>query len=314
MHKFFEWLSEDKTSEKLNAEEEKLFSELKFIWDTCAKFPNPELPDEDINWFRLQKRIKTIERERQAKSKPRVWFPSLSIRPIYVYATMLILFIISGVFYTSVLKPEAYTTRRGETRTIELEDSTVVQLQSESKLTLNKNFKNGSREVKLNGVAYFDVKSAEWPFVIQSDFATVEVVGTKFNVVARKEFFEVAVNEGRVKVQSDITNEDNFVLLSAGQYTRFEKGQQPSPPQRMPFEEYPAWIHGRLAFYDVSLKFAIKELESRFDVTIKLDQTVNADTKITGLFETKDVETVISALCLSIQKNYEVKNGVYKIY
>jgi ferric-dicitrate binding protein FerR (iron transport regulator) len=317
MNRFFEWLS-GKKLENLGAEEEKLFSELKSIWDASAKLPKPEWPDEEADWLRLQRRINAIEKKETERSKTGVRFPfPVSMKPIYGFAAMLILLIITSVFYTTVLRPERYTTQRGETRTIQLQDSTVVQLQGESSLTVNRGFNDDFRGVKLSGVAYFEVRHAESPFIIQSDFATTEVVGTKFNIVARKELFEVAVNEGSVRVQSDIsdiTKKDNFVYLSAGQYTRFKKGQQPSPPQQMPFEGYPSWIHGRLAFYDVTLKFAVKEIESRFDVKIELAPTVNADTKITGLFETKDIETVISALCLSIQKKYEVKNGMYKIF
>jgi len=310
MHKFFEWLNGERKPE--NAEEEKLFSELKSIWDLSAKLPKPQLPDEEMDWLRLQKTIHT-----RVKPPIRLGFPfPISIRPSYVYAAMAVLVIIAVALYTyiSVSGQVRYITERGETRIIVLEDSTIVRLQSESKFSVKRNFNKGAREVELSGAAAFDVKSAKWAFIIHSDIATVEMVGTNFNVMSRKQLFEVSVNDGLVRVSSKIANQENSVLLAAGQYTRFEKGQRPSPPQQVPFEEYPGWLHGQLAFYDVSLKFAMEEIERRFDVTIRLGETVNPETKISGLFESKDVSTVLAAICLSIQKKYEVQNGVYKIY
>jgi len=314
MRKFFEWLHGERKPE--NAEEEKLFSELKSIWDRSTNLPKPQLPDEEMDWLRLQKAIHTIDKER-VKSPNRLRFPfPVSIRPGYIFAAMAILFIIAGALSINffVSGKVTYITQRGETKKITLEDSTIVLLQSESKLIVKRDFNKGSREVQLSGAANFSVKSAEWPFVIHSDFASVEVIGTIFNVVARKELFEVSVNAGVVRVSSKIVSQDNSVLLSAGQFTRFEKGEKPSLPQQVPFGEYPGWTHGRLAFYDVSLKFAIGEIERRFDVTIRIGETVDPETKISGLFESKDVDTVLAAICLSIQKKYEVQNGVYKIY
>jgi transmembrane sensor len=104
-----------------------------------------------------------------------------------------------------------------------LPDGSVVALNSNSKLVFPKQFKGDTREVTIEGEAFFDVKpNAEKPFIINAGNAQVKVVGTSFNVCAypETETVEVVVETGKVQVISknnELTARLNEVFLVPGE-------------------------------------------------------------------------------------------------
>lgn len=92
----------------------------------------------------------------------------------------------------------------GQTAKVSLPDGTKVQLNACSSLTFPHHFnENGTREVALNGEAYFEVNHDEsHPFLIHAHEFKVKVLGTKFNVRSYpNETHRVALSEGIVRVE-----------------------------------------------------------------------------------------------------------------
>lgn len=91
-------------------------------------------------------------------------------------------------------------TRRGEQRTQELADGTVVHLDSETELV--ERFGTAQRRVEIRrGQAMFEVaQDAARPFRVRVGDATIEDVGTVFDVSARAARTTVTVLEGRVAI------------------------------------------------------------------------------------------------------------------
>src|SRR5690606_5892564 len=79
---------------------------------------------------------------------------------------------------------DIYTTGYGERLTIQLPDESVIQLNSNSRLTWNRAWeKGGERVIDLAGEAFFDVKHLNGlPFLVQTDDIFVNVTGIQFNV------------------------------------------------------------------------------------------------------------------------------------
>jgi transmembrane sensor len=68
---------------------------------------------------------------------------------------------------------------------IVLSDGTQVWLNSESKLSFPFKFSGPTREVVIEGEAYFEVaKDEEHPFVVRTRQTQIQVLGTKFNVTS----------------------------------------------------------------------------------------------------------------------------------
>ncbi|HCT94157.1 MAG: hypothetical protein A2X19_09125 [Bacteroidetes bacterium GWE2_39_28] len=83
-----------------------------------------------------------------------------------------------------------------------LADGSVVYLSGNSTLSYPDEFKKVSREVFLNGEAYFEIsKIYKSGFKIETDLVNIEVLGTSFNVKSSKEnVSSISVNTGEVRV------------------------------------------------------------------------------------------------------------------
>ena len=97
----------------------------------------------------------------------------------------------------------------GEYR-LRLSDSTMVYMNSDSRLRFPARFGKGTREVELEGEAYFEVtRDKQRPFVVRTPEVAVRVLGTGFNVMAYGDDArtEVTLVEGAVKVTGKRTSE-----------------------------------------------------------------------------------------------------------
>ncbi len=96
------------------------------------------------------------------------------------------------------------TVTRGTVYTAKLPDGTIAELQPDSRLTYPKEFNSTTRTVELEGEAYFEVaKNKEKPFIVVTQKAEIQVLGTHFNVKAyQEEPYRVSLIEGAVKVKA----------------------------------------------------------------------------------------------------------------
>lgn len=95
------------------------------------------------------------------------------------------------------------STAKGQTYIFTLPDGTKVWLNADSKISFAKQFVKKTREVFLEGEAYFEVaKDKLKPFIVKSKTQQVEVLGTHFNVsaYANEEATKTTLLEGSVRV------------------------------------------------------------------------------------------------------------------
>ena len=96
-------------------------------------------------------------------------------------------------------------TQSGQKSTLVLADGTQIRLNAESSLSYPEKFEGNTREVVLEGEAFFDVARDESrPFIIKSGDLVTTVLGTTFNVKAfPNEQMAVTVVSGKVAVQAN---------------------------------------------------------------------------------------------------------------
>jgi len=118
------------------------------------------------------------------------------------------------------------STEIGELRKLTLPDGSVVQLNTDSTLTVQ--FTAAERRVGLTrGEAHFQVmKNPARPFIVSAGAVAVRAVGTAFDVRLRPQAIEVLVTEGKVRVDDTVggksllaatSTEQSEPLLLAGQ-------------------------------------------------------------------------------------------------
>ncbi len=158
--------------------------------------------------------------------------------------------------------PQTQTAHFGEKTSFSLPDNSEVVLNSGSEINYTKwNWKN-NRRIELEGEAYFRVAKGE-RFEVQTELGKVAVLGTQFNVKARKNRFDVSCYEGRVKV-----NYANFqIILTHGQSVSFENGKQLNTVVN---SLQPEWTANQMAFNKETISSLLDEVQRQYNVNIEL--------------------------------------------
>ena len=279
-----------------------------------------------------------LEKSAGAHNPARKTTPRARLAPVFSAAFAFML--ISGVVLSILLTgddgtPIIYKTAVGEYRTLALEDGTQVSLNTDSQIEVD--FNDAERRVRLiDGEALFDVVSnPKRPFVVYSDTAVAEAVGTSFVVRLREAVTELAVVEGVVafsKLPQSIdlpaterlpssTRKDasappptaaataepaaERVLVKAGQaltsieLTDLAATAQPSAIpvlSERDLQRKLSWTDGFLEFSDTPLEEVIAELTRHNDVSIEIVDADLRQLQFGGIFRTGDVEQLLGAL------------------
>ena len=196
-----------------------------------------------------------------------------------------------------------------------LADSSEVTLNHNSELTVLRQDVGEGRRTTLTGEAFFKVRKTGEPFVVKTDFGSVEVLGTEFNVRMRRGEMGVAVVSGRVRVTASRGGKDSTVLLHPGEFTALARGMYPASPQRLPFaEDYPGWLHGKFLFDRTTLAIACREIADQFGVPVEIDSPKLAGKTITGVLDGRNIESAVKTLCLLSGASYRHENNGYTLH
>lgn len=161
------------------------------------------------------------------------------------------------------------TTPKGGQYQISLADGTKVWLNADSKLRYPKVFTAGQRRVELEGEAYFEVASnPKKPFIVQTAYEEVKVLGTHFNVNAYGDEQEskVSLLEGKVEVSLSPTISKQ---LSPGQQS-IVRGDH-MRVQSVNMEESIAWKNGEFMFNNENLGTALRQVARWYAIDIEVD-------------------------------------------
>lgn len=218
------------------------------------------------------------------------------IRNVLAYAAVILILIgiptlfIYRHYYVTSDKPivenifTQISAPKGSKTEMVLADGTKVWLNAGSTLKFNNNFNNKTREVYLDGEAYFDVaKNKLKPFLVKTSKITLRVLGTSFNVKSYSEekTIETTLIKGEVKVEKrDSDGHISDYFLKPNQKAIFNK------------------IDGEIKFYDLSEKKTEKEIAD-----VALPSTMPANNQ-------GNVERVSSL----VEKDISWKDGYFLVF
>ena len=216
------------------------------------------------------------------KAARRISLGRIPLRRIVRYAAELAAVAVVGIGVARMLaddRIEEWTRRTtalevpaGQYLSMELQDGTKVWLNAGTRLEYPLVFAGGERRVKVAGEAMFDVEhDPAHPFVVETFACDVEVLGTKFNVVAEEEngLFSTALFEGRVAVSSRLVPGERLVLEPDEMVTL--EGKHLCLAQIDNDEEY-LWTNGIISLTDQSFSELMHRFEKTFGVTIRIER------------------------------------------
>ncbi len=202
----------------------------------------------------------------------------------YKYAAAILLVVALGGLYLHYYgKPVAqqvlYNTVLADDGQISkaiLPDGTTVWLNSGSSIKYDNRFSTDSRDIILNGQAYFDVtKNAGLPFMVHSGNIKVKVLGTRFSVenYAGAPDISVVLVEGAVDLLPG-NGTKPFASLKPDEMMVYGKSEKKYSITPVVAKQYTSWIEGIIYAYDQPLKDVLPELQKRYSQQIIIDKQI----------------------------------------
>lgn len=198
---------------------------------------------------------------------------------------------------TEKKKLEKFVVPVGQTRTLVLSDGTKIIANSRSKIYYPKKFSGSTRDVYVDGEAYFDVAhNASHPFVVHGDGFSLKVLGTKFNVNNyHGKQASIVLLSGSIEVTAGKNNKvcmrpDEQLLLSDGNIDALTN---------VDTSDCTSWTDGIIVLNGETIAGIVSRLENFYGVNIICSPSLS-DTRLYGKLELKkhvtDVIRIITQL------------------
>lgn len=247
-------------------------------------------------------------------------------RPIFAYATwlavaasaaVLVMFLFSSPFEANINLQTDYA----EVITQTLPDGSVVSLDAKSALTSVGNWSGSNdRTLKLTNDAFFSVtndpKVGGAAFIVLTESADIEVLGTEFYVEHDGSSLRVLVKEGSVKVSPNATSNFETQILKAGDELILNNGKEVNTSSMSldKIDNELAWREGKLKFDNTSFIEFKDIVKERYGYNVKLHPALaSSDREIEGIFPSHSVEMLMEGLATAFELQIGYKGDTITI-
>ena len=195
---------------------------------------------------------------------------------------------------------------RGGEFKVELQDGTVVYVNSASQLRYPVKFVGGERRVYLSGEAYFEVEKNEgMPFVVEMEKGEIKVFGTQFNARSYNEEKQqlTTLVSGKVLVTS---KQGKSVELNPGDQGVID--EEGISKEKVDVYLYTAWKDGNFVFRKQRLEEVLNTLARWYDVNISYEDISLKEIEFTGNIKRFErFEEILGLLRMTGDTDFEVK-------
>jgi transmembrane sensor len=213
-------------------------------------------------------------------------------------AAVLTIIAASYIFINSLL-PTTVTTQLAETKTITLPDTSEVVLNGNSEISFNDNNWENSRELSLNGEAYFKVAKGK-KFTVTTAQGQVTVLGTQFNVLETSTTFSVTCYEGLVAV----THNNKTIRLAKGTSAAVKYGFLEVVDI---FTNRPEWIGSESSYNNVLITNVLRDFETTYNTTVTTNN-IDVTLRYTGSYTHKDLEAALQTITIPLGLTYTIES------
>ncbi len=235
----------------------------------------------------------------------------------------------------------------GSRSAVILSDGSKIWLNAGSKIKYNRHFDKSSREIFLEGEAYFNVKKTKNPFIVYTSHIDIHVMGTTFNVKSYPDEDNIVATlvEGNIRIESK--KSDSPVYLKPNEKLTFHKPDsatkvsyykkesesdqnrpKTSPDVTIPnrttqgiqikrnvnTDEYTSWKEGTLIFNKEPLESLARKLERKYDITFSFENDELKNYSYSGTLRDFPLEQVLKALELTSPIIYSINEKTVMLY
>ncbi|MEG0647276.1 MAG: FecR domain-containing protein [Bacteroides sp.] len=234
---------------------------------------------------------RTKQKIRQRKRTP------FYIRFQRVAAILIVPLLLSTLYLATKQEPVRYVevrTNPGMVSAIELPDGTKVWLNSRSCLKYPQTFAGDTREVELNGEAYFEVeKDRSKRFIVHTPFALkAEVLGTAFNLeaYAGQEQATTTLVSGSVKLSY---GSEKTILMKPDEEVAYNDKSGDVKLSKPYIATQIAWKDGLVILRNTPFEEALRIVSKRFNVEFVVKNNTYSDDSFTGTFDGQHLTLIL---------------------
>lgn len=195
---------------------------------------------------------------------------------------------------------------------ITLQDGTVVYMNVNSSIRFPEEFSTDTREIELEGEAFFDVvPDKNRPFIVESQGVKTRVIGTSFNIKATTgNNVEVMVKTGKVAVFQGVVNEERQLVLRPSQMAKVDPSNREMSVEEVDIDDYLTWRMENIAFDLVPFSEVMARLEKVYNVDIDLEGISGQECLIKASYSNRSLYTVLYGLKNLVDFDFEkTENG-----
>ncbi|WP_405563912.1 FecR family protein [Polaribacter sp. Asnod6-C07] len=291
------WLNKESSDEELlRLQETEDFKTLEKIAHYSSQIEPPKV---DVDKALADLKLRTQNKTKKGK------VIAFNVKDLYKYAAAIVVLLISS-YFIFFNKEATIKTEYAQTKTFNLPDNSEVILNSNSEISYGKKSWDEDRNLALDGEAFFKVNKGK-KFTVSTEIGNVTVLGTKFNVKERANYFEVKTYEGLVSV----AYKDTLVKLPKGALFKVVNGVIDT---NTTFDiEEKSWLQKESNFKSTPLQIVLEELENQFGYTIET-QEVNLAILYSGGFTHTDVNLALQSVTIPLQLSYKIEGKTITIF
>ncbi|MFZ1528780.1 MAG: FecR family protein [Ferruginibacter sp.] len=322
-------------------ENRQLAQTLEYLWKDKINYPKDAIKEERFNYI-----IECLREDEEERGKI-VRFWNRYRYYIAAAASIPLIFFIFTLFSekeqkelpkTAAIAREEAITPPGSRKQMILPDGTKAWLNAGSKLTYPKSFNAQTREVELEGEAYFDVvKNEQKPFIVHTSGIDIRVLGTIFNVkdYATDPSIEATLLRGMIEVVNKNDPGASKVILKPHEKLIFAKKRQLTktsatlsnytPEKKIARPDITissltkniadsalvetAWVYNKLVFEEESFEDIAIKMERWYNVKISFKDEKLKNYRMSGSFVRENVTEALDVLQMLVPFTYVYRNG-----
>jgi len=286
-------------------ENEEYFQEMSQVWKLTAPEPvvvSPSPPPVEKILAAAPALVGPIERPIKAEATPS--------RPPWLRWGLLAASVAAVGLGIQLLGPTGPTPTalhqagQNQNLTVTLQDGSFVRL-AEGSLLQEWEVEN-RREVSLEGRAFFAVARDETrPFVVRAGAGEVQVLGTRFQVIAEGNELEAVVVEGLVSV----SNDGGSVEVPPGSMAKISNGEGPEAMEVDDVFAFLNWPEGTMVYQATPLAQVVEEVSRHYGRTLSVDGSDLSRRRVTAWFQGESFEAVTESLCIVTEAVCQTEGG-----
>lgn len=232
-----------------------------------------------------------------------ILFIPLLVAALYFYATE-----------TSSAELLTLSTQKGEQTSVILPDGSKVWLNVDTKLSYPVDYGIKSRNLELDGEAYFEVvKNEKLPFEVTSGKITTKALGTRFVISAYSG--SSIIKSSLVAGSVEIEHGKNHNILKPGQQLIVNKSKHDITIKSFNAEYELAWKNDQLVFQLTPFNNVIAELEKWYDIKIDYNPAQFQKETLTVRFEKYEtLEKVLQVIAKANGFKYTINGNNIVLY